>query len=487
MSHEIRTPMNAILGFGDILSDLITDKIQRFYLNAIQTSGKTLLQLINDVLDLSKIEAGKLELDYKAVELKTVFDDIHLIFMQKISEKSLDFSIEIAENTPPVLFLDDIRLRQILLNLVGNAIKFTSHGFVRISVNPSGFQNQEGLVDLTIDVEDSGIGISQDQQDRIFDSFTQQKNQSAKFGGTGLGLTISKRLIEMMGGTISVRSQKGIGSCFTLSLPQVEICHQSTIPTEKKALLSLNQAAPFQPASLLLVDDLESNRLLVTSYLHEYPELAITEAESGEQALELIKQHHFDLILMDRRLPGEDGDSVCKKIKSLSDCVDIPIIMITASALLLPETEEQSIFYDVQLNKPVNKNELLSAMQIFLPINEDTVRNSQILTETVQTSFEEIAAPEKLSELVALLKTDYQAGIAKLNNSGALQVDSILEIAQQLIQIAQQYHCKPLYEWANELKTQAELFDLAGLSKTLTGFDSLLKKLRNEYEINYAT
>jgi PAS domain S-box-containing protein len=474
MSHEIRTPMNAILGFGDILSDLIRDKTQLYYLNAIRTSGKTLLQLINDVLDLSKIEAGKLELDYKPVALKTILDDIRLIFMQKVTEKSLAFEVKIAPQIPPILLLDEIRLRQILLNLVGNAVKFTPHGFIRISIELSGFKNLTGLVDLTINVEDSGIGISQDQQECIFDSFTQQKNQSSHFGGTGLGLTISKRLIEMMGGTISVRSEQGEGSCFSLHLADVKIC-KNVILAQETQTQTAAPLQPFKPAKLLLVEDIEANRLLIQSYLQGFPELAIFEAETAQQALTLVTQQSFDLILMDKRLPDGDGDELCQKIKRLADYAAVPIIMITASAVQLP-SEQMQTFYNVQLNKPVNKQELLAAMRQFLP--EQDVQASHLAVEATAakvSAVEHAGSVENQAELLTMLKNNYQRKINQLNQSGAFQVDLIIELADSLLVLNERYHYAPLQQWAETLKEQAELFDLNSLPKTLSGFNRLLE------------
>jgi signal transduction histidine kinase/CheY-like chemotaxis protein len=477
MSHEIRTPMNAILGFSDILSDLIIDSTQHYYLKAIKTSGKTLLQLINDILDLSKIEADKLELVYRPVSITAILDDIHLIFIQKLSEKNISFSVNVADDLPTHLLLDEIRLRQVLLNIIGNAAKFTHQGFIKITVTGKLTATPQYL-DLLIDIDDSGIGIAADQVGIIFSAFTQQKHQSAIYGGTGLGLTICKRLIEMMGGTISVCTQVGKGSCFTIELPQVEICSQTElISIEEKTLLPA--AVHFQPAKLLLVDDIESNRLLIKSYLQEFPEFEIIEAETGEQALELVQQQLFDLILMDKLLPGENGDSVCKKIKTFSSSANIPIIMITASALLFPDPEHLSAFYDLQLNKPLNKNELLTAMQTFLPVNKAVEMTPQPLAEAIQIPFEKTATPEKLQELAALLAANYQTPIARLNNSGALQIDIIMEIAKQLLEIAQQYYCKPLYEWASLLKSQTELFDLEKIPKTLNKFQILLNDLKH--------
>jgi len=476
MSHEIRTPMNAVLGFSDILNNLITDSTQRYYLDAIQRSGKTLLQLINDILDLSKIEAGKLELRYSEVAIKSICEDIAIIYQQKLNDNDIHFAIELADNLPAVVLLDEIRLRQVLLNIVSNAVKFTHQGFIRLSVACKPRLDLPDFIDLIISLEDSGIGIPAEQVETIFSAFTQQTNQSVQYGGTGLGLTICKKLIEMMGGCISVRSQVGKGSCFSIDLPQVEICYPTErVNAEKNSFYA--KTIYFQPATLLLVDDIESNRLLIKAYLYAYPELRIIEAETATQALALIAAQDFDLIFMDRRLPDLDGDSVCQKIKAMPDKAAIPIIMITASALFLPE-EQHSPFYNLQLNKPITKPELLSALQSLLALQNETKITASVVTATAtERLVEQPQSVENWSELVVLLRSHYQPQIANLNNEGGLQINDFIEIAEELLPVAETYSCQPLADWAMMLKNQAELFDITALPKTLSDFEDLIKQL----------
>ena len=480
MSHEIRTPMNAILGFSDILTDLIKDPIKRHYLKAIETSGKTLLQLINDILDLSKIEAGKLELHYNAVQLKSVFSDINTVFMQKMAEKDIKFKIDIANNIPDYLILDDIRLRQILLNVVGNAVKFTHHGFIIIHITGKTSPSKKHI-DLFIDIEDSGIGIAPDQLNDIFLAFTQQKNQSIQYGGTGLGLTICKRLIEMMGGTISVRSELNNGSCFTIMLPNIEICHESKQTTVKNVSYFINQQLRFEPATLLLVDDIEENRLLIKAYLNSYTELTIIEAENGEQALTLLKQQPFDLIFMDRCLPDENGDKVCEKIREFPEYKNTPIIMITGSILLSNTEQYEPAAYTIQINKPVQKNQLLSIMQSLLPLSKDeTLAFSLLNTNQLAEHLPMISTDEQLIKLDKELCTKYQEKVTELNQSGILEVDDLIDIAEELKNLAILYQYQPLYDWTACVKHQAELFDLENLPKTLNHFDDLIQDIKKQ-------
>lgn len=476
MSHEIRTPMNAILGFSEILNNLITDASQRYYLDAIHRSGKTLLQLINDILDLSKIEAGKFTLQYSPVSLRTLLEDVSIIFSQKVADKSLEFSVLIDENLPDSLLLDEIRMRQVLLNLLGNAFKFTERGFVKIKVAVS-FSVPDKEVNLRIDVCDSGTGIPKAQQEKIFAAFTQQDNQNLEYGGTGLGLTICRRLMELMHGQISVESEEGKGSCFTLTLNAIKVGHAEPKITNQLLPALSFAGIQFQPARILLVDDVPLNRQLIRSYLAEFSELILTEAETAAQALNFITQQAFELILMDRRLPDMDGDELCEKIKSLPDYAAVPIIMISASVLSVQESQ-QAVFYDMQLNKPLNKSELLEAMQLFL-VAETRQKSTadQQSTVAAETSIENMASTESLTELLALLASNYQMPIAQLKASGVLQIDVLINIAEQLQQLARQYHCDVLFDWANTLKTQAELFELEKLPKTLAQFDAFLNKI----------
>ena len=222
MSHEIRTPMNAIVGFSELLSTNITDKKQKLYLSSIQIASKTLLVLINDILDLAKIEAKQLEIKLEAINPRIIFFELEQLFTLQIVKKELKFRIDIDETLPSTLILDETRLRQILVNLVSNAIKFTEQGGVNIKIRPCYKDNN--TIDLIIVVKDTGIGIPLEQQNNIFEAFQQLDGQSTrKYGGTGLGLAICKRLINMMNGHISIQSKVGVGSVFEITLRDVKV------------------------------------------------------------------------------------------------------------------------------------------------------------------------------------------------------------------------------------------------------------------------
>ncbi|MCP4624143.1 MAG: hypothetical protein GY850_11490, partial [bacterium] len=266
MSHEIRTPLNAVLGFSDLLKKLVSDNRQKSYLDSIASSGKNLLTLINDILDLSKIEAGNLELQYEAVDIKAVIKEMQNTFAPRIDEKGLVLSVKWPAEIPELLLLDEVRLRQILFNVIGNAVKFTDSGSIVLSIFAVALDLPEPAVDLRIAVEDTGIGIAPESIDLIFDAFKQQDGQSARiYGGTGLGLTISKRLVEMLGGTLSVESRPGGGSCFCVALPEVACVQGVPVFSELDDSLDVD-AIHFDSALMLVVDDIEINRRLVKEY-----------------------------------------------------------------------------------------------------------------------------------------------------------------------------------------------------------------------------
>ncbi len=224
MSHEIRTPLNAIIGFTDVLYPLITDETHKTYLEAIKSGGRNLLTLITDILDLAKIEAGKMKIDYNPVALHAIFDEVGAIFSRDMSEKGIGFTKEISSEIPHGLLLDEAKLRQVLFNLVGNAVKFTEKGFVRLYAEKIQKSHKHGNFDLKICIEDTGIGISQEYIEEIFDAFRQQDSQSTrKYGGTGLGLAISKPLIEMMNGSVTVKSKINKGTLFEIIFRDVSV------------------------------------------------------------------------------------------------------------------------------------------------------------------------------------------------------------------------------------------------------------------------
>lgn len=378
MSHEIRTPMNAIIGFTDLLEKDITNSTHKNYIKSVQDSSKILLTIINDILDLSKVEAGKLKVEYIPTDIRHIAHEIESVFMQKAKAKALHLNIIVDSSVPTTLLIDEIRVRQILFNLISNSLKFTIEGFINVQITTSATQDKH--TNLILEVEDSGIGMDKEQQEKMFEAFSQHSNQSNKqFGGTGLGLSIVKSLVELMNGTITLRSQRGVGSSFIVTLKEVEVSDEivSKVSTRNKEIV-------FEKATVLLADDIELNRTLIKEYLQNTP-LEIIEAKDGQEAVDLAKEHDIDLVLMDIRMPNKDGYEATKEIKSFKD---IPIMAITASVVSTSESKENLIFDDF-LHKPIQSEKLMDSMCQFLKCeirNIETNPNEEIELNDISIS-----------------------------------------------------------------------------------------------------
>ncbi|MCP4693464.1 MAG: response regulator, partial [Desulfobacterales bacterium] len=364
MSHEIRTPLNAVTGFSELLSSLVTDIKHKSYVDAIKTAGKSLLTLINDILDLSKIEAEMMEIQYEPVSMEILFGEIEKIFKMKIHGKKLNFIIEIDKDLPPALMLDETRLRQILFNLVGNAVKFTGKGYIKLAARKRRKTSPRGRVDIVIRVEDTGMGIPEEERSHIFESFKQQQGQSAgKFGGTGLGLAISKKLVEIMNGRITVESAVGEGSVFRVAFRDVETTSSEASANEEKEF-SIEDIF-FEKAKILVVDDVESNRDLIRELLSSV-NLDVLTAENGQEAVLLAREYQPDLIIMDIRMPVMDGYEAVRRIKGSPRTSGTPVIALTASAKAGDKEKRIEAGFDNCLTKPVKMRRLLSKLSQFL-------------------------------------------------------------------------------------------------------------------------
>lgn len=364
MSHEIRTPMNSIIGFTDILSDLITDTNYQYYIKAIRTSADSLLSLINDILDISKVEAGKMALEKEPMALQALFDEMHTIFHINAEEKGVALHTLIADMVPKALYLDTTRLRQILLNLVSNALKFTETGSVSIIATCALTASDE--ITLIITVKDTGVGIKEDQFDTIFGAFDQARGQKfTEYRGTGLGLAISQRLAHLMNGNITVSSVYEEGSIFTLTIQNIRIADPTALQNQKSESLVELGAVAFEGSKVLVVDDMVVNRKLLFLFLGE-ENLQLFEAADGVEAIDMIMEEKPDLILLDMQMPRMDGFECSQALKNFEETADIPIVAITAS--VMKEDEEKALQHceDV-LAKPVNRQELYTKLVKFLP------------------------------------------------------------------------------------------------------------------------
>ncbi len=396
MSHELRTPLNAIIGFSDILEGNISDPKQKGYLDRICTSGGTLLTLINEILDLSKIESGKMELKYSVVSPFEIFNETKLLFEQDTYEKGIELIANISESIPEALLLDGKRIRQILINLIGNAVKFTENGSITLTVNCEYLDcRAKSVIKLNISVADTGVGIPEDQQLIIFDAFGQVKDQrSEKDGGTGLGLAISRRIAEAMGGSLTLESVVGRGSTFIVEIKEVEVAAVSEFESDKYKTFDY-KAISFLPARVLIVDDIDYNRELLISFLERY-KFELIEATNGKEAIEEIRKYKPDLILLDIKMPVMDGYGVSAILKDDEHLKDIPIVAVTAFALKGDE-ERISKLCDGYLSKPVRRGALIIEVMKYLP------HTAKEVEKTVEPEKTDSYTEEEIKQKVAML------------------------------------------------------------------------------------
>ncbi len=360
MSHELRTPLNAILGFSELMSlDENVTAARKKTLSVINQSGAHLLSMINDVLDISKIEAGRLELDIQAFDLINLLRDIGGMINVRAVNKQLGFSLEIASDVPQYIQADGGKLRQVLINLLGNAVKFTQQGGIILRAHAQSLPSAAMMM-LNIEVIDSGVGIASDQQPALFKPFVQVTQKNSDVKGTGLGLAISKSLVELMGGTIGATSVLDVGSTFKVELPvAIAIADDITVEEQYRPVKSL---APDQPQwRLLVVDDNSDNRLLLVTLLTEAG-FQVREAENGQEAVSEFEQWQPHLIWMDMRMPVMDGYEATAKIRQLECGHDVKIIALTASAFNEQRGSIISAGCDAVLVKPFHIPEIFAAL-----------------------------------------------------------------------------------------------------------------------------
>ncbi|MDR2594481.1 MAG: response regulator [Fibromonadaceae bacterium] len=476
MSHEIRTPMNAIIGMAEMaLREYISDAA-REHLITIKKAGSNLLSIINDILDFSKIESGKLEIIQRNYLFSSLINDVVSIIKMRIVDSNLSFVVNIDPNVPNSLFGDEIRIRQVLLNILSNAVKYTKKGFISFSVNG---EITGDTVILTIEVTDSGIGIKKEDLEKLFDDFVRfdfAVNKDVE--GTGLGLAITKNLIKMMNGNISVQSEYGKGSTFTVKLPQ-KIRSRESFDAIKSDSVAIKFNAP--KARILIVDDIDTNLKVAKGLMLPY-KMQIDLCSSGIEAIERIKANDYDLVFMDHMMPEMDGIEATKLIRKTH--ANLPIIALTANAVSGTKEMFLSNGFSDFLSKPIDIIKLNSILEKWLPEEKQ-----EKMMET---------AHESLNVNLEILDTFHKDGLKKIK-----EIKECLE--------TDNYHLYTIYihalksasasVGALDLSEMAKLLEMAGkqgdftyikhnTSKFLTALENLLDNInatllenkRNEQE-----
>ena len=469
ISHEIRTPLNAVLGFSELIKDELKNKgvtDLKGYVDGIQSSGKNLLNLINDILDLSKIEAGKMEIVFEPVNPYDILKEIQQIFSVKTLEKMLDFSIYIDPSLPKSVLLDETRIRQVLFNVVGNAVKFTMEGSVTVSAISLNKDIAGSKVDIILKIEDTGIGIPKEQRKEIFEKFRQQEsNDARKFGGTGLGLTITKRLVEMMNGEISLESSVGKGTIFSIKFIDVAVSTMIAESQERNRE-SETEGLLFDNQTVLLVEDIESNRKLIHGYLKEY-NLKIIEAQNGEESILMAKKILPDLILMDIQMPILDGYKAAELIKEDEITKNINIVALTAFSLNIQASKIQKLFSGY-LRKPVSKQILFNELKKHLSYTQNSKQEEASISKS---DFSVLQIPE---DLLHKMKTDLMEKWEYLQTS--MLIDEVMDFASCVIEAGLQYEVNDIIKYGKDLYDDADKFRISSMNEKLKLFPKFIEK-----------
>ena len=449
MSHELRTPLNAILGFSAMLRrDPQATARQREDLDVINRSGEHLLALINDVLEVSKIEAGRLQLDSAAFDLGNLVRDIAEMMRLRATEKGLQLLLEQSSAVPRYIKGDEARLRQILINLVGNAVKFTAQGAITIRFG----MTQDTRPHLLIEVEDSGPGISQDDQQRLFEPFVQLA-KSGEQRGTGLGLTITRQFVRMMGGRIDVDSELGRGSLFRVELPAEAVAAGEIAMPQLSRHGRVAGLAPGQPCyRILITEDQRENQLLLKRLMAGI-DVDVKIAENGEQCIELFQQWQPHLLWMDRRMPVMDGEEATRRIRHLPGGDQVKIVAVTASAFREQEQEMMAAGMDDFVRKPYHFDEIYDCLARQLGISY-LYDNEAPAAETASAALN----PATLAALAPALRLQLKEALENLNSDLiASLIDKIAadnpSLGHVLSRLTDDFDYQSILKWLNDARS----------------------------------
>jgi signal transduction histidine kinase/CheY-like chemotaxis protein len=474
MSHEIRSPMNAILGFSELLEPEGLTPKQSQYVRAIRDSGASLLQLINDILDLSKLEAGKLELHPDPTDMRDSCEFLRTVFGQQALTKSLQLQFELSPDLPCALMLDRLRLRQVLVNLLGNAVKFTDRGWVKTRVR---WQTQDhgSSGTLLVDVEDTGIGIPTDKLDEVFKPFVQaDSRRTAEKEGTGIGLTIVHRLVDLMGGNLTVESTVGQGTAFHLRFPNVPVSNRLPLGdhAEPGGAVDFND---FAPAVLLVADDNRANRELMAGIFAKTHH-QVHFAGNGEETLQRLEKTRPDVLLLDIRMPVMDGRITLAEVRKRPDLASLPVIAVTASSEASEDSQLRTQFSGF-IRKPFSRQTLYVALGQFLQKASPRDRPERPICEGLSTNLSPPSAERVVRWHELLLELRRQQTVEWPMLRESMAVNETRAFALGLFTLGQATQCSPVVSYAAALTTLADTYAIGQMETHLAAFPYLVETI----------
>lgn len=487
MSHEIRTPLNAISGFSQLLAkEKLTEK-QREKLNIIQTSSNHLTDLINQILDLTKLQSNKLPVEKVSFQLSNELNWIANVLQNELTKRKNLFHIQIEENVPDHLLGDPMKLKQIVLNLCSNAAKFTENGNIYLQIQS--IQKKNDQLELRIRVKDEGIGIPPEKQSSIFDEFEQAESSTQrKFGGTGLGLSITKKLIELLEGSIELKSEMGKGTTITVHLPfQVGVEEAAEINPGSNTQMSF-----LEGKNILVVDDEPFNRKLLVTMLHQH-NIYTEEAENGKEAIQKIQNEHFDVVFMDLRMPEMDGKKATRIIRSELQLNkdELIVIALTANAQLLNEKDCESNGFNACMQKPFTESKLIEILNLPIKTHEEEQKEYSMGLYNLE-NLRNLSAGDDgfFTEMVETFMVSTAKSKEELNQlKKQFDFDAIAEIAHKMASPCAHLEANKMHETLRSIEEMARAKsnkekieeEISFLSKHI---DEMLKSMQEETGID---
>lgn len=473
VSHEVRTPLNAIIGFSELLMPMVENSRAEHYVSSILSSSRSLVNILNSMLDLSRLESGRIELVFESVRMADMIADIRQNFVSEAEKRGLELKTFVDNNVPTTLLLDELRVRQVISNLLSNSLRFTTSGSINLSVSAV-MKEATQSVDLLISIQDTGQGIHSDDLKELFKPFSEKNSRkNTSLGGAGLGLVICHHLVELMGGRIKVKSEIQCGSRFDVTLKDVKLAGVD-LPVSKAT--SIKQHYNFNGQKILVADDTASNRELMAEAMRGAG-LQVICASDGEEAVNLAVQENPELIFMDIRMPRKDGIVATRELKSIPELSSVPVIAVTASASAREQKELASLF-DSFVYKPVSLVRLFAEAARYLKHGkhqEETPVASASLVMPPE-AFEQLHEPWRLVESIS------QKFMTRLKElEGAVAVEEAIKLVEELKTLSVRHSFNHLTIEADKLNSCLEKFDLNGIDTSRKRISQIFSQVLNVY------